>query len=159
MEFYTSTPALVVGLVVVGAITYYLRQFLLPRPIPGIPYDRAAAGRVLGDLLGYASAVNERDWIINRGLELQSPIFQLFLGPHLKPTVFVTDWSELVDVTTRRFKDFDRSDMHIEGFKPLQPESRFTIHLADPRYKRNNELVKDLMTPQFLNQVSENHLT
>ena len=135
-----------------------VHRALLPRPIPGIPYNKKASKRVLGDLLDLINAPNDREWMVNQGIALNSPIYQIFLGPTSKPTVLISDWSEIVDITMRRFKEFDRSQLNIDGFNTVVSGSQVAMHSDDPRFKRNRELVRDLMSPSFLNNVSSHSI-
>jgi hypothetical protein len=58
-----------------------------------------------------------------------------------------------VDICTRRHKEFDRghSNKNIVGL--VAPNFHFTMESRDPQFRANRELVRDLMTPKFLQQV------
>lgn len=148
---YLGTYTTVAILIVV--FLYVLRQLALPKPLPGIPYDHESAKSILGDLPGFAGSPNNREWAMNHGIKLKSPIFQVFVKPFQKPFVFVTDFYEMVDISMRRLREFDRSEAAISMFEGIVPEQQITLQSHDPRFKRNKELVRDLMSPTFLHKV------
>lgn len=149
----TSLGGYATVLMLLTAFLYILRQLALPKPIPGIPYDPESATKILGDLPAIARTSDMREWAVNHGIKLQSPIFQVFMRPFTKPYVFITDFSEMADISMRRMKEFDRSDDIITTFHGIMPEQQISLHSADPKFKRNRELVRDLMSPSFLNNV------
>lgn len=149
----TSPGGYATALILCTAFLCILRKLALPKPIPGIPYDPESATKVFGDLPALARAANHREWIVSHGIKLQSPIFQVFARPFTKPHVFVTDFYEIADISMRRIKEFDISNQAIGVFEGIVPEQQITLHSADPRFKKNRELVRDLMSPKFLNNV------
>lgn len=138
-----------------GLVLYLVWLALLPKPIPGIPYNARSARRIFGDIPDLAKSMGRRDWFALQSVKLGSPIFQLFLRPFAKPWVIIADFRESQDILLRRGKEFDRSYRNFEGFAGVVPNHHITMRSADPRFKGNKELVKDLMTPQFLSEVSE----
>jgi len=51
-----ETPTLVAVTIVVGVAAITLLVWsLYPKPLPGIPYDSASPGRMLGDIPGFAA--------------------------------------------------------------------------------------------------------
>jgi hypothetical protein len=140
--------------IVLLTILYKLRTLFLPKPLAGIPYDAESARRFLGDLPALARAANSREWAINHGRKLKSPLFQVFLRPFAKPLVYVTDFYEMADISMRRTGEFDKSDQVISVLEGVVPEQLLTLRSHDPRYKRNKELVRDLMSPTFLHKVT-----
>lgn len=64
-------------LVLVGAL-YALYQRLLPQPIPGIPYNKESARKLLGDapdMLKEVGATRELNvWLVKQVNKLQAPV-------------------------------------------------------------------------------------
>ncbi|TQN64805.1 Cytochrome P450 monooxygenase TRI13 [Colletotrichum shisoi] len=115
---------------------YALYQYLLPKPIAGIPYNPAATQSMLGDIPAM----------------LKNPLFQLFITPFSKPIVVVTDFREAQDLLMRR-KEFDRSDFSIALLGGESPN--FHINLkSGQEWKSHQRLLQDLMTPRFLSGVA-----
>lgn len=84
--------------VVFSVILILLYRAALPKPIPGIPYDRTSAGRILGDVpdaLKYHGETHEMvTFLEKRCRELGGPICQVFMRPFAKPWVVVMDGRE-----------------------------------------------------------------
>ncbi|KAF6792636.1 cytochrome p450 monooxygenase [Colletotrichum sojae] len=133
---------------------YSLYQYLLPKPIPGIPYNAEATKNLLGDIprLQKEADTNITAWLINQTRKHQSPIFQVFMEPFRKPAVFINDFRESQDILMRR-KEFDRSDYTIALLSGTSPQ--FHINLkTGPEWKAHRRLLQDLMTPKFLHGVA-----
>jgi hypothetical protein len=60
-------------------------------------------------------------YIRHLAIELDSPIFQMFMRPFGKPWVIVTDFRESQDIQMNRQHEFDRSKYIGEIFGPLLP--------------------------------------
>jgi len=149
---------LVAGLI---ALTLYAAyRMALPKPIPGIPYNKAAAKSILGDLPALLEAkaksggTDALSYVCNQPLEHNTPIFQVFPKPFGKPWVLLTDFREAHDILTRRIKEFDRSKFFKDVFAGVIPYHQIRLNSTDPQFKVNRLLVRDLMTPAFLHQVS-----
>jgi hypothetical protein len=101
---------------------YSLYIWLLPKPIPGIPYNRKTGNRALGDamdILREVSVTSEFNlWCARQVDKLNSPICQVFLNPFSKPWVLLADFAESQDIMLRR-KDLDRSSFISGGMAPL----------------------------------------
>jgi hypothetical protein len=154
----TMMTWIAVALVGVLILVYTAYQWVLPKPIPGIPYNKVAAQRLLGDIPDMVAHVNKTGtispWITIQALKLNSPIIQLWARPFSKPWVIVYDFKESQDILLRRTKEFDRSDFFGEVFLGLVPDHHISKRSSDPKFKHNRALVKDLMTPGFLNEVA-----
>jgi hypothetical protein len=142
-----------VVLSVFGLFCYLFRLAALPRPIPGIPYNKQSARRILGDIPEVMKTNRLREWLPRVCDELQSPVAQFFVRPFTQPWVIISDFREAQDVLQRRTKEFDRSDINPQLFS-LMPNHHVNMKSTDPQFKKNKELVRDLMTPAFLNEVS-----
>jgi hypothetical protein len=144
----------------VGSIcyfTYLFYQWLLPQPIPGIPYNKDAANRIFGDVpSALAHAVSTKQffsWLPTNNVKLNSPIVQVWPRPFAKPWVLVTDFRESQDVLASRTKEFDRSDFFGNLYIPIMPDNHLSKKTPSKEFKRSRKLLQDLMAPQFLHQV------
>ncbi|KAH7035743.1 cytochrome P450, partial [Microdochium trichocladiopsis] len=139
-------------------LLYLLRQWALPKPLPGIPFNEAATKLLLGDAAELRAIKQAggraRAWVGQQTVKHNSPIAQVFLQPLGKPAVVLSDYREAQDILLRRGKEFDRGGRNIEAFKGVLPWHHIAMKTSDPQFKKNRELVKDLMTHQFLNTVS-----
>ncbi|OLN90224.1 Cytochrome P450 3A41 [Colletotrichum chlorophyti] len=133
---------------------YSLYKHLLPKPIPGIPYNKEATKTLFGDIPRILKeSPNEIfAWVVNQSVRYRSPLFQVFLGPFQKPSVVLLDFREGQDILMRR-KEFDRSDFTIDVLGGDIPS--FHINLkTGPEWKAHRRLLQDLMTPAFLHNVA-----
>lgn len=137
----------------VSGFLYLVRWLALPKPIPGIPYNVKAANRVMGDIPDFRATHNHREWVALQAVKHQSALVQVFLRPFGKPWVFVSDHHEAADIMMRRMKEFDRADGTINMFHGVVPGHHITLHSSNPQFKKNKELIRDLMTPTFLHEV------
>ncbi|KAL6922613.1 hypothetical protein ACHAP8_012528 [Fusarium lateritium] len=149
----TSTRVLAGGLLLVGVI-YTIYRSILPRPLEGIPYNVAATKRIFGDLPEVRAYGSLTDWLATQAVKHQSPLFQTFIRPMGKPWVVVADHYEAAEVCTHRLKEFDRGSASTSIFACVVPGSQITLTSHNPQYKKNKELVRNLMTPTFLSEVS-----
>ncbi|KAI1036032.1 hypothetical protein LB504_011390 [Fusarium proliferatum] len=148
---------LALGFSILSAL-YLLRRWLLPKPIPGIPYNENAVKSFMGDIPEFRDAPNRREWWAQQPARHLSPIVQVFMRPFGAPWVFVADYFEASDICMRRLKEFDRSDVTWEQFNGVVPGHHITLKSSDPKFKKNKELIRDLMTPTFLQQARRNLL-
>lgn len=79
---------------------------------------------------------------------------QVFLGPYTPPCVVLFDYRESYDIVARRTKEFDRCRRDAETMSTILPEHHLSMVSTDARFKGNKDLVKDLMAPGFLSEVS-----
>ncbi|KAL6365870.1 hypothetical protein LRP88_00449 [Fusarium phalaenopsidis] len=145
--FHQAPPGLglAVGAVFIGLFLVLLR-LARPKPIPGIPHNVEAANSLFGDLPEFRAAPDRREWWVSQVIKHQSPLVQVFLRPFSLPWVFVADHWEAVDIMTRRVKEFDRADQTIYTFEGVAPSHHLVMHSSNPQFKRNKELVRDLMS-------------
>ncbi|KAH7237790.1 cytochrome P450 [Fusarium redolens] len=148
---------LAAGGISIFLLLFCLYNLALPRPIPGIPYNKNATTRLLGDLpdfIEYQKHTKEqRRWFAAQNQKFNSPICQVFIRPFGKPRVIVSDFRETQDILSRRLKEFDRSDRAREAFAGIIPHQMLSYQTVDPKFKKHRELMRDLMSPKFLNQV------
>lgn len=134
-------------------LLYGFYRSLLPKPIPGIPFNPDAARSLLGDVPSMMS--DERgpmDWLLDQGRRHKGPICQVFLRPFGKPFVVLSDFREAQDIMLRR-REWDRSDFSIDllgGQAPFHHINQKT----GPVWKAQRRLLQDLMLPAFLNRVA-----
>lgn len=149
--FFTS----VFAFAALSYFIYSLYQRLLPRPIPGIPYNVDATSSLFGEIPRFQQETKSSNlfkWLIRQSRVHQTPIFQAFIEPLRKPTVVLVDFREGQDVLMRR-KEFDRSDFTIDTLSGEAPT--FHINLkTGPEWKAHRRLLQDLMSPKFLHEVA-----
>ncbi|KAI1810386.1 cytochrome P450 [Poronia punctata] len=151
-----TLPALI--LLLVGAILYRIYTYMLPKPIPGIPYDEPASRNILGNIPELVKMLKEtgrsRPFFRRHVEKHQSALTQVFLTPLGLPSLILADFRETQDILLRRFREFDKGDKATTAFKTVIPEHHISMPSKDGRFKGNRELVRDLMTPGFLHEVS-----
>lgn len=149
-----SLPIILVGICVL-LYRLYIRHF--PKPIPGnIPYNKLSANRLMGDSLDirrYQKTGDFRRFFHDHNTKLNTSISQIFMFPYPKPFVLLTDFRESHDILSKRHREFDRSKRNADIFGTIGTNFHLAMQTRDPRFKGNKELVRDLMTPAFLNEV------
>jgi hypothetical protein len=88
-------------LAIIGGISsclFLFYRWALPRPIPGIPYNKEATKTLLGDVVPMVKYISKTQevgsyWSMET-VKLQSPIIQLFSRPFKKPMVVISDFRE-----------------------------------------------------------------
>ncbi|KAI3397401.1 hypothetical protein diail_10852 [Diaporthe ilicicola] len=142
---------------VLAALVYGLYQWLLPKPLPGIPYNNDSAKSIFGDIPGLVKEVSKTgdfaDYIRQQSKKHNSPIAQLFITPFSKPSLLVCDFREAQDVLLHRGKEFDRSDFVREIFYGTGKDHHITMKTG-PEWKARRKLLQDLMSPSFLHNVA-----
>ncbi|EXJ69984.1 uncharacterized protein A1O5_07057 [Cladophialophora psammophila CBS 110553] len=140
------------------AFLYLGYRRLLPRPIPGIPYNESATHSLFGDIpemMNYMARTEEVwPWIADQVTKHQSPIVQVFARPFARPWVIISDHRESCDVLLRRTKEFDRSNFTADVFTGLVPDMHISFKSTEEQFKLHRNLLKDLMTPAFLHAVT-----
>ncbi|PVH73733.1 cytochrome P450 [Cadophora sp. DSE1049] len=148
------------GLLVGGlAVSFYIAyQKALPKPIPGIPYNKEVTSSILGDVVSMVKHVNKTkeimDWMMEHNIRHNSPIVQVFTRPFARPWVVVTDFREAQDVLLRRTKEFDRSNFFGDIFLGLLPKHHISMKTHDEAFKKQRRWLMDLMTPGFLHGIA-----
>lgn len=151
------SPGTVAITFAVLALVYLTYRSALPRPLPGIPYDEKAAKSLFGNLPDIISHIKSTGtlfpWLAAQNARHNSPLFQFWQKPFAKPLIILTDFQEMQDILLRRTKEFDRSQIFIDVFRGGAPDHHIAMRTADPRFKGNKELIRDLMSPSFLHAV------
>lgn len=139
-------------------VLYGLYRWALPKPLAGIPYNKEATTRLMGDLPDlsayHKSQGEQRQWFPLQNIKLNSPICQVFIRPFGAPRVLLTDFRETQDIFTKRLKEFDRGTRAQEAWEGIIPHMMLSYHTTDPRFRKHREIMKDLMSPSFLTQIS-----
>ncbi|KEY73956.1 hypothetical protein S7711_09452 [Stachybotrys chartarum IBT 7711] len=159
-SFVPLATAIVLGTVVSLSCLAY--RWALPKVIPGIPYNQHAVKRAFGDLPDFIAYTKKhgsaRQWVMEQNKHLNSPIVQLWLIFPQNPIVLISDHQEARNILLRRTKEFDHSQTHADVFQATMPNHHISMMTADPRFKGNKELLRDLMSPAFLNNVFAGHI-
>ena len=156
-------PTNLLGVVVLAVLSGRLvlglvRQLLLPKPIPGIPYIEASARSILGDIPAMTEHIKATDGTFVTYLRsvmerLNSPVVQVFMFPFGKPLVLLGDFAEAHDMLLRREHEFERSATLGDLLVGILPSHH--VHLpTGPNWKAQRLLIRDLMTPSFLHNVA-----
>ncbi|RYP54383.1 hypothetical protein DL768_000800 [Monosporascus sp. mg162] len=95
-----------------------------------------------------------RPWFARQAIRHNAALTQAWLTPLGKPVLILSDYQEAQDIFLRRGKEFHRGPRNCDAFHGSIPEHHIAMMSSDPRFKRNKELVRDLMTPGFLHEVS-----
>lgn len=105
MDFLQSSLQVLISPVsfaVTGAlflVTYLFYQWLLPKPIKGVPYNKDATKSIFGDIpsmLAHLKAHTEfQSWILNHNEVHKSPIVQIFIDLFRGPVVIISDAREV----------------------------------------------------------------
>ncbi|KAG5762394.1 hypothetical protein H9Q72_009494 [Fusarium xylarioides] len=138
--------------ILTGLFFVNLYKWLLPKPLPGIPYNEAAIKNLFGDAPDMARVIKEtgefNGWMTKQVEKLKSPICQVFVRPFSKPWILLADFREAEDILMRR-SEFDKPTFLSQGMLCLGDFSaRFK---TNQQFKTRRHLKHDLMTPTFLN--------
>ena len=135
---------------------YLLYRAALPRPIPGIPYNKEATRNLFGDIPVFLKWHAERQelfaWLAEQCVKLDSPVFQVFMRPFGKPWVVIADFRESQDIMVRRTREFDRSAFMGDLFISILPNQQVHMPTGD-EWRAHRRLMADTMSPAFLNNV------
>ncbi|KAL4878061.1 cytochrome P450 monooxygenase [Aspergillus karnatakaensis] len=158
MYLHPSLSPAVIKIVATGLVGLcLLYRALLPKPIRGIPYNKPAAKRLLGDvpdITAYASFDNNTivSYVIRTMERLDSPLVQLFVSPFRKPLVVLGDFPEIDDILVRRGREFDRSVSFTAIFGHLG-ENHHIFKKSNAAWKVQRRYMGDSMTPAFLHTM------
>ncbi|KAL2167892.1 hypothetical protein VTG60DRAFT_679 [Thermothelomyces hinnuleus] len=129
----------------------------VPKPIPGIPYTKRSRWNPFGDAFDFVKYSRKTGegwrWFAVKAAELKSPVFQVFLAPFSKPLVVVADIQEVIDMASRRTKEFDRGGYVTKWVGILFPEGTMSMPSHD-KFKDQRNIWSSTMTSEFLNSVS-----
>ncbi|KAK0671957.1 cytochrome P450 [Cercophora samala] len=160
LDIYTSLSSflssantlwLAVALTVIGS--YLLYQWLLPKPLPGIPFNTEATKSLFGDAPAMSREISVTGefsmWLAHQVEKMGEPICQVFIRPFSKPWILVGDFHEAQDILMRR-TEFEKPQFLIDGLIALG-DFNARLKTNDPRFRARRHLKQDLMAPNFLN--------
>ena len=134
----STTVSLVALIAACGIFLYVAYLRLLPKPLPGIPYNKSAARSLFGDLpeiMSYMKQTKELwPWVADQTVRHQSAMVQVFGRPFAKPWI-VSPPTEL-DVSDNEAdpRRPPRSTGHFvtpnERIRPIQLYSRCLCRLG-----------------------------
>lgn len=154
----TMSPfTILLGCVGLLALVYVTYRQALPKPIPGIPYNEEAAKSLVGDMPLLIRHIRNRDiraLFSEMTTRHNSPIVQTLGHAGQKPTVIISDFLTSQEILLRRSKEFDRPPGQLAQLRGVVPDHHISKLTTDPGFRKNKELVKDLMTPNFLHTVN-----
>lgn len=148
-----SSMVMGVGLLL---LTYFMYRAALPKPIPGIPYDKQAANRILGSVPDALRARQEDgvfSFLAAQIVKHNSPVVQVFMRPFGKPWVIISDFREAQDIMVRRTREFDRSAFFGDFIVPLLSDMHAALPTGD-EWRAHRRLVADTMSAGFLQEVA-----
>ncbi|KAI1380700.1 cytochrome P450 [Hypoxylon crocopeplum] len=131
---------------------YVIYQRLLPKPLPGIPFDPESARSLWGDEPALRDdPAGLAKWCSKQLDKHGSPICQALMGPFKTPVVLVADVKETRELLMSRI-DFDRSAYIIDRF-PLFGEFHLNMKTGDG-WRMSRGWLKDLLAPHYLHDVA-----
>lgn len=142
-----------------------LYRHLIPKPIPGIPYNAEATASILGDIPSFSAASSKgvalTDWLLAQAQRHASPLCQVFLTPPFSlrrppPFVLVADHREAQDVLLRR-EGFDRSDLTTRLLSLVMPGHHINLKTG-PQWQSHRRMLRDLMLPSLLHGFAAPHI-
>ncbi|KAF2251175.1 cytochrome P450 [Trematosphaeria pertusa] len=147
-------PTSLIAFAFFGVLYAVYVRLLLPRPFPGIPYNKGSEKRLLGDapdMLKEVGVTRELNvWLLKQVNKLQAPLCQVFVTPLSKPWLLLADSAEAQDIMTRR-PEWDRSNFITDGLAPLDG---FHARMKTGKtWKQTRAWLQDLMGPSFLNNI------
>ncbi|KAK0625510.1 cytochrome P450 monooxygenase [Bombardia bombarda] len=150
-----STAAIILAFALLLPLLYWLA---LPKPLPGIPYNKASARRLLGDVPALTHHMTQdqgtfASYLANTLVSLNAPLVQVFIRPLSRPLLVLGDFRESQDVLGHRGKDFDRSSSLGDLVRGIGPDHHVLLKTNDA-WKAQRRLIQDLMTPSFLNRIA-----
>ncbi|TQW00017.1 hypothetical protein V2A60_005431 [Cordyceps javanica] len=138
-------------------LLFLLYIWALPKPIPGIPYNEASAGRLLGDVPNLISDIKRRGdvflWFRDQNIQSGSVINQVFTNLLGKPVVIVANAHETRDILVNRSADFDRTVFVSNLLRPIIGQGQITFPTGSD-WKSRRRLSQDTMSARFLKNVA-----
>lgn len=140
------------------AFVFYVVKQAYPRPVGGIPYNAASAGRFWGDAAGLLEAIkitqDPAKYIFQQNRNLNSPVIQMFLAPFSKPTIIIDDVREVKDILSNRTHQFDRAPRTQDAYRALLPHCSL-VKLTGPAFKEQRKFWEGVTGTPFLRRVAE----
>lgn len=144
----------ILAVAIAGLFRLYL--LALPKPIPGIPYNKHSATKLFGDIGAVLKHVKKdggtfATYCQSVAESLDAPLVQVFMKPFAPPLLVLSDFRETQSLMRRN--DFDRSDGMADMILGLIPEHHMRMK-TDAKWKSQRLLIKDLMLPSWLHSVA-----
>ncbi|USP77758.1 cytochrome P450 monooxygenase [Curvularia clavata] len=156
-----SMPTSIIAITTLFTSAYLLYQWLLPKPIPGIPYNEEAARSIFGDITSLRNYLKGSkvitDWMLSHNKRHDSPIVQVFANLFGTPWVIISDSFEAQDIVMRRTKEFDKPDDLSDMFYSIAPDHH-TVQPTNDQWRAQRKLIQDLISSAFLNSVAAQQL-
>lgn len=135
-----------------------VRWALLPRPYEGIPYNKASACRINGDISEVAKNYKKTNEfsrsLFNVSTSVQgTPVAQVLFPNFRRPLIMIDDPREVEDILVRRHAEFDRAPMVTNLFIPFWPEASLSQRTT-PKLRAQKRVWADVMNPAFLRKVA-----
>lgn len=139
------------------ALLAQLYRWAFPRPYPNIPYHKASAKRIWGDVPDFLAAIKKTEdpsrFTFEQCHKLNSPVIQLFFGPFSKPAIFVEDVREVKDMLSTRTRELDRSYKAQDTLRPMLRHSSL-VKVTGPDFKAQRKLWEGFMGLNFVRHVA-----
>lgn len=135
---------------------FRLYLLALPKPIPGIPYNKDSATKLFGDGQAYLKHFKQdggtfATYCQSTIKRLDAPLVQIFIQPFKQPLLILADFRESQGVMRRT--DFDRSDDMGDMLRGLMPTHHLLMK-TNAAWKAQRVLIKDLMNPSWLHRFA-----
>ncbi|KAL7904335.1 cytochrome P450 [Trichoderma velutinum] len=153
-KFDIDFSLLLTSSLVAAILIFIFCATLLPKPLPGIPYNKRSARRLSGDVGTMKEAQYRRQWIWNQPSKHESPVSQIFIFPFRMPTVIVTDYRAVIEICSQRLGEFDRGTRNKECIGLVAPNFHLVMHTKDPEFKSHKSLAQGLMAGKALTEIS-----
>lgn len=159
MTLHSTMELLQPWILICGVLLFALRAHYIPRPIPGIPYNRLTYICPWGDLASLGVAYFTKGevfrWFSSQSHTHRSGIFQVFLPSFstTSPVVVVTDQREVKDIVTRRLGVIDRSHLMHLWFGLLCPKASIGMHTTQ-EFRTIRWSWNSVLNPAFLGTVA-----
>lgn len=145
----SSTTLALGGLLITALYSFY--RWLLPKPLPGIPYNSGVQNSIFGDIPNVMKEVGASNefmaWCVKQIEKQRSSMSQIFIMPFGKPWVLMADFGESKDILLRR-KEFTRAQFATNALTPM---GHFHAGLPKgPGLDTTRQWKSDLTTPNFL---------
>jgi hypothetical protein len=133
---------------------------LMPKPIPGIPYNFFAQYLPWGDMVSlgihYFRTGEVFRWLSLQNLHHKSPLVQLFLPSFstICPTLVLADLPEIDDIVKRRTGELDRADLMHTWFGILAPRGMLGLKTSQSIFREQRRLWGVVLSPSFLDEVA-----
>ncbi|KAL7904529.1 cytochrome P450 [Trichoderma velutinum] len=142
-KFDIDFSLLLASSIVAAILLLIICATVLPKPLPGIPYNKTSAWRLYGDVSAMKEAQYRRQWIWKQPSQHDSSVSQIFIFPFRRPIVIVTDYRAVVEICS-----------HQECIGLIAPNFHFAMQTKDPEFKSHKSLARGLMAGKALKEIS-----